>query len=303
MTHAKPLAQYMQEVAQRVEMELDRLLPSGQTQPGIIHEAMRYSACNGGKRLRAMLTLEAAGLLHGNGEAALPLAAAIEMIHAYSLIHDDLPCMDDDDYRRGKPTNHKVFGEGIAVLAGDALLTQAFVVIGRLPELTGISAALTVQVLAEVATAIGSTGLVGGQVADLQAEGADPGDNAFAMLQYIHTHKTGALFRCSLRTGGLLGGLTPAQLVAVDEYAEQFGLAFQITDDVLDQIGSAEALGKAVGSDDRSRKLTYPRIFGLARSQQMAREAVEKAQTALEPFGSHAARLIELAQFIVERDH
>jgi geranylgeranyl diphosphate synthase type II len=303
MIHTKTLAQYMQETAQRVEQELDHLLPSNETQPGIIHEAMRYSACNGGKRLRAMLTMEAAGLLNGDDEVALPLAAAIEMIHAYSLIHDDLPCMDDDDYRRGKLTNHKVFGEGMAVLAGDALLTQAFVVIARLPELSGVSAALTVQVLAEVATASSSIGLVGGQVADLQAEGTDPGDNALAMLQYIHTHKTGALFRCSLRGGALLGGLTGPQLDAVQEYAEQFGLAFQITDDVLDQIGSAETLGKAVGSDDRSRKLTYPRIFGLERSQQMAQEAVQKAQDALRPFGPRAARLIELAQFIVERDH
>lgn len=303
MTNTASFQTYMQDTAALVEKELCRLLPDEGTAPATIHRAMRYSACGGGKRLRAMLACEAAGLAGKPVAAALPLAAAVEMIHAYSLIHDDLPCMDDDDLRRGKPTNHKVFGEGMAVLAGDALLTQAFDVLGRLPALTGASADTAIRIVAEVAAAAGTAGLVGGQVADLEAEGTDPGDRALEVLQFIHTRKTGALFRCCLRTGAILGGLGDSDLALVDTYAENFGLAFQIVDDVLDVIGESKLLGKTAGSDVRKDKLTYPRIFGLQKSRQMAVAAVQTACEALAPFGDRAERLMQLAQYVVERDH
>jgi geranylgeranyl diphosphate synthase type II len=293
---------FMERLAASVEAELNRLLPAESTNPSSIHRAMRYSACGGGKRLRAILAMEAASLRGGPAERALPLAASLEMIHAYSLIHDDLPCMDDDDYRRGKPTNHRVFGEGIAVLAGDALLTQAFVVLGRLPELVGVTPAVALRVVAEVAQAASTAGLVGGQVEDLEAEGHEPGRGAPELLRAIHTRKTGALFRCSLRTGALIGGLSEAELAHLDRFAQHFGLAFQIVDDVLDVMGDASATGKAVGSDARQAKLTYPRVYGLERSREMAREAVVAAKESLEPFAAAADRLVQLANFVVERD-
>ncbi|MGI6082492.1 MAG: polyprenyl synthetase family protein [Limnochordia bacterium] len=297
------LEKYMQQMAALVEEELDRLLPSESEAPGLIHRAMRYSTCGGGKRLRAMLAMEAAGLRGEPKLRALPVAAGVEMIHAYSLIHDDLPCMDDDDYRRGQPSNHKVFGEGLAVLAGDALLAEAFVVLARLPELIGLSSELTVRVMAQVTEAASTKGLVGGQVADLQAEGADVEDDSADTLRFIHERKTGALFRASLLAGALVGGLDESDLAAVDDYAMHFGLAFQIMDDLLDVIGDAGRLGKAVGSDQRRHKLTYPRLYGVERSKAMALEAVESAKESVRRFGAAADRLVQLAGFVVEREY
>jgi geranylgeranyl diphosphate synthase type II len=296
------LATYMQRQAALVEAELDRLLPGAERRPSVIHEAMRYSACGGGKRLRAILAMEGAGLRGQAKERALPVAASVEMIHAYSLIHDDLPCMDDDDFRRGQPSNHKVYGEGLAVLAGDGLLAQAFVVLARLPELIGLAAETTVRVVAEVAKAAGTDGLVGGQVADLQAEGAPIEEQTARTLRFIHERKTGALFRASLVAGALVGGLNGADLLAVERYAEQFGVAFQITDDLLDVEGDTKLLGKAVGSDEKQQKLTYPRLYGLDASRTMAREAIEEAQDSVRTFGEAAKRLIELAEFVIERE-
>lgn len=297
------LKTYMQQMAALVEEELDRLLPTESEAPGIIHRAMRYSTCGGGKRLRAMLAMEAAGLRGESRLRALPVAASLEMIHAYSLIHDDLPCMDDDDYRRGQPSNHKLFGEGLAVLAGDGLLAEAFVVLSRLPELIGLSPELTVRVIACVAEAASTKGLVGGQVADLQAEGAPVDDHAAETLRFIHERKTGALFKASLLAGAMVGGLDSEDLAAVSCYAMHFGLAFQIMDDPLDVIGDEERLGKAVGSDQRRQKLTYPRLYGVERSKTMALEAVEAAKESVKRFGAAADRLAQLAAFVVEREY
>jgi geranylgeranyl diphosphate synthase type II len=297
------LPAYLLRIGRQVEEMLAHLLPAEETAPATIHRAMRYSALSGGKRLRAMLAVEAARLRSGDGRSALPYAAAIEMIHAYSLIHDDLPCMDDDDYRRGKLTNHKVFGEGIAVLAGDALLTEAFIVLGRLPQLSGVSAELALQIVAEVATAAGTMGLIGGQVADLEAEGKALAADAAEVLRFIHSRKTGALFRASLRGGALIGGLMGDDLAHVSRYAECFGLAFQITDDILDVVGDSAALGKSTGSDARKEKLTYPRVFGLERSRAMAQEALAEAQASLAPFGERAEGLRQLAAYCTQRDH
>lgn len=287
-----------------VEQELDRLLPTEQLAPAIIQRAMRYSACSGGKRLRALLTLYAATLRGGAIEKALPVAAAIEMIHAYSLIHDDLPCMDDAELRRGIPANHKEFGEGMAVLAGDGLLTQAFIVLSDLPALVGISADCSLKIIGEIAQAAGTAGLIGGQVADLQYEGAlPPASQAAEVLKFIHYKKTGALFRAALRSGAIVAGLGGVELAAVDTYAHNFGLAFQITDDILDVVGDSATLGKQTGGDEQKQKLTYPRLFGLDAARQMAQEAIDAALSALAVFGTCAQPLVALAEHIVGRDH
>lgn len=297
------LKKYMQEASALVEAELDRLLPSEAEPPSTIHTAMRYSVCGGGKRLRAILSMEAAGLRGTCPTKALPVAASVEMIHAYSLIHDDLPCMDDDDYRRGKLSNHKVFGEGIAVLAGDALLTQAFVVLGRLPEHVGLSPTVTLRIINEISRAASTAGLIGGQVADLEAEGQSLEDISGEALRFIHTRKTGALFRGSLVAGALVGGLDGSDLEAVERFAEHFGLAFQITDDLLDIVGDSKELGKPTGSDERQQKLTYPRLYGVDKSRMMAKEAVEATQASLECFAPADHRLIQLALFVMDREH
>ncbi len=296
------LAARLRDAAEQVEAELDRLLPAAELEPAVIQEAMRYSVCGGGKRLRAALVLLAAGLRGGPPQPALPVAAALEMIHAYSLVHDDLPCMDDDDYRRGKLANHKVFGEGLAVLAGDGLLTQAFAVLADLPRLSGLSAATSLQIIREIAGAAGTAGLIGGQVADLSWAGRMPTpEEVAAQLVFIHSRKTGALFQAALRAGALVGGLPGPDLAAVDGYARHFGLAFQIADDILDVAGDSAVLGKPAGSDARQQKLTYPRAFGLAAARRMAEEAATAAVAALADFGVYADPLQQLARFVVDR--
>ena len=305
MTQAT-LTTQLSKAAELVEAELARTLPAQSSAPEIIHQAMRYSTLGAGKRRRALLVLSAAALRGGRATPALPVAAAIEMIHAYSLIHDDLPCMDDDDYRRGKLSNHKVFGEGMAVLAGDALLTQAFIVLADLPARSGLSPAISLAICSEVAQAIGTAGLIGGQVADMEWEGRTPDPQQAAdLLVFIHTRKTGALFQAALRAGAMAGGLSGADLAAVTEYASQFGLAFQITDDILDVVGDSSLLGKQVGSDERKQKLTYPRLYGLEASRRMAGAAAAAATSALQVFGRSAAVevLDDLAQHVVQRDH
>lgn len=292
---------YLEHWASRVEEALDQLLPGEEVPPPVIHRSMRYSALGGGKRLRGVLAVTACGAAGGAPERALPLAAALEMVHAYSLVHDDLPCMDDDDLRRGKPTNHKVFGEAIAVLAGDALLTHAFWVLGKLPELTGAPPAATLSIINEVAAAAGTDGLIGGQVADLEAEGR-AGQISAAELQSIHARKTGALFVASVRTGALLGGAEEPVLNALTRYAHELGLAFQITDDILDVVGDPAAMGKTAGRDHARDKATYPAVFGLERARAMAREATERACRAVEPLGEPAAVLGALARWLGARD-
>lgn len=292
------LTEYLQRLARTVDDGLARYLPKTETYSSVLREAMEYSVIGAGKRLRAALVMESAYVCGASKERALPVACAIEMIHAYSLIHDDLPCMDDDDYRRGKLSNHKVFGDGIAVLAGDALLTHAFFLLARLPSLVGASAEQTVVIVEEIASAAGAAGMVGGQVADLTG-GERPADPE--LLEFIHTHKTGALFRASTRAGALLAGADDEQLERLTAFAEHFGVAFQIVDDLLDVQGDSKTLGKRVGSDERQGKLTYPRLYGMARSEELAREHLEAAHEQLEPFGDRAATLHDLTAFVGAR--
>lgn len=280
-----------------VEEALDRYLPSPDTYPPLIHQAMRYSVMGGGKRLRPVLVMSGAEVVGGMAADVLPAACAVEMIHAYSLIHDDLPAMDDDDYRRGKLTNHKVYGEAVAVLAGDALLTLAFKL---LTENKSSCPDNVLRVINEIAEGAGTFGLVGGQVVDTCSV-SDSADEA--TLEYIHRHKTGALYRVSIRAGAILAGASEEQLACLTEYAEQLGLAFQIVDDILDIEGDEKKTGKPVGSDIKNKKLTYPALFGLEKSKGKARLAAEKAREALKPFGKEADFLRAMVQFVIERDY
>lgn len=257
--------------------------------------SMEYSLLAGGKRLRPILLMAAAEAVGGRGEDYLTSACAIEMIHTYSLVHDDLPAMDDDDYRRGKPTNHKVYGAGMATLAGDALLTMAFEVLLRQ---SGISDAVKLSVLREVSEAAGAKGMVGGQAMDLGAAGQPVN---IITLRRMHMGKTGALFRAAVRTGAILAGGDAAELVSLTRYAESFGLAFQITDDILDVTGTTEAIGKPAGSDERNQKATYVTLATLPGAEKMARDAVEAAVEALAPLGDKAAFLRDLAEFLLSR--
>lgn len=302
MTRQTKLQSHIDAWAERIERSLDELLPGEAESPPVIHRSMRYSALGGGKRLRGILAVTACEAAGGDGTRALPLAAALEMIHAYSLVHDDLPAMDDDAMRRGKPTNHIKFGEGIAVLAGDALLTHAFIVLSHLPKLADVSEQVALRIVAEVAQASGTAGLIGGQVADLEAEGRTDTLSADE-LRAIHARKTGALFRTSVRAGALLAGADATTLDALTRYANALGIAFQIADDVLDVIGNEQALGKRVGSDADRGKTTYPALFGLERAKEMALAAVAEADDALTGLGADADMLRQLARFAALRDH
>jgi len=278
-----------------VDAELDRLTPPETTPPETIHRAMRYSLFAGGKRIRPVLCLEAARTVAGEVEGAVTAACPLELIHTYSLIHDDLPALDNDDYRRGKLTNHKVFGDAMAILAGDALLTLAFQVLAELPA----PADRKVRLMAELATASGTVGgMIGGQVADLEGEGKPPDA---ALLESIHRAKTGALLRASLRMGAIYAGASEAQYAALSCYGEHIGLAFQIVDDILDVEESSEALGKTAGKDAAQHKITFPAVYGLEVSRTMAEAECARAHQVLEPFGERAARLHELADLIVRR--
>jgi geranylgeranyl diphosphate synthase type II len=278
-----------------VDAELDRLTPPETTPPATIHRAMRYSLFAGGTRIRPVLCLEAARTVAGEVEGAVTAACPLELIHTYSLIHDDLPALDNDDYRRGKLTNHKVFGDAMAILAGDALLTLAFQVLAELPA----PADRKVRLMAELATASGTVGgMIGGQVADLEGEGKPPDA---ALLESIHRAKTGALLRASLRMGAIYAGATDAQYAALSCYGEHIGLAFQIVDDILDVEESSEALGKTAGKDAAQHKITFPAVYGLEVSRTMAEAECARAHQVLEPFGERAARLHELADLIVRR--
>jgi len=257
---------------------------------------MRYSLFAGGKRLRPALCLAAAAACAGKESEAMPLACAVECIHTYSLIHDDLPAMDDDDYRRGKLTNHKVFGEGIAVLAGDALLTQAFEIAAQCKGGPRYSHR---TIVLELARAAGSLQLIAGQVADLEGEGKKLRP---AQLQYIHERKTSALLCCSARLGGMSANCAPAQLEALTVFGYNVGLAFQIIDDILDVTQTSEQLGKTAGKDSADRKATYPSILGLEKSRQIAQRLTRKAFAALKPFGQKAMALRALADFLLQRD-
>ncbi len=298
METTKAIKTYMTDVSAMTEARLRELLPSEQSYPEVIHEAMAYSVFAGGKRFRPVLCMAACEAVCGSGAPALDAACALECIHTYSLIHDDLPGMDNDDYRRGKLTNHKVFGEGMAILAGDALLTYAFEILANMANEN--NSLQIVQIIQEAAKASGEAGMIGGQVVDILSEQKEP---SLELLQYIHSHKTGALIAASVRIGAILGGADDTQLAALTVYAEQLGLAFQITDDILDVIGDADKIGKPVGSDEKNQKATYPLLFGLDRSKQMANDAVEASIAALEPFGDNADMLKQLALYLLSREN
>ncbi len=279
-----------------VNRALDKFLPSEKTRPATIHKAMRYSLFAGGKRMRPALCLAAAEACGGSDAAALPLACAVECIHTYSLIHDDLPAMDNDDFRRGKPTNHKVFGEGIAVLAGDALLTQAFEIAA---QAKGWPRYPHRNLILEIAKASGSLQLVAGQVADLEGEGKKI---SASELRYIHERKTSALLCCSVRLGGMSANCTSAQLKALTDFGYHVGLAFQVIDDILDVTQTSEQLGKTAGKDTTAQKATYPAIVGLEKSRKIAEQLTAKAFAALKTFKGKAVALEALAEFLLKRD-
>ncbi|WP_040637072.1 polyprenyl synthetase family protein [Mitsuokella sp. oral taxon 131] len=272
--------------------ELERTVEIEET----LSASMRYSLLAGGKRLRPVLLMAAADAVGARGTDFVTTGCAIEMIHTYSLIHDDLPAMDNDDYRRGRKTNHKVYGDGMAVLAGDALLTLAFEVILRQE---GVSNDTLVRVVREISTAAGASGMVGGQALDLVSEGKKID---MKTLRAMHMGKTGALFRASIRSGAILGGASKGQLLALTDYAEHFGLAFQITDDILDVTGDETLIGKPVGSDVRNDKSTYVTLTSLKRARELASDAVQNALRSLDSFGKKADFLRDLVSYLVNRE-
>jgi geranylgeranyl diphosphate synthase type II len=290
---------YLEERRRLVDEALDRHLPTARTRPATLHAAMRYSLFAGGKRLRPILCLAAAEACGGSVEAALPPAAAVECLHTYTLIHDDLPCMDDDDLRRGMPTCHVKFGEGVAVLAGDALLTIAFEILAKTPPAGRYHVG---DYVAELAVASGSRHLIGGQILDLEGEGSEVVLTP-AQLRFVHESKTAALLAASLRLGAMTANATPARLEAVTAYGRSLGLAFQVIDDILDVTSTAEKLGKSAGKDVASAKSTYPALFGLERSRKEAARLTRQAHAALKPLGRKAGRLREIADYLLDRDY
>jgi geranylgeranyl diphosphate synthase, type II len=290
------LKETLEEGQRMIDQALDRLLPGPEQRPESIHQAMRHSVFAGGKRLRPVLCLEAARMVSGRlPEGVEELGSALEMLHTYSLIHDDLPALDNDDLRRGKPTCHVVFGEAIAILAGDALQTQAYEVLSRLK----CPAEARVRIIEEVARGTGTVdGMIGGQVKDLEAEHQRPDA---AMLEYIHRSKTGALITASLVSGGIYAGGSGPEIQRLRDFGRSIGLAFQIADDVLDVTQSSEQLGKTAGKDAVSEKATYPALFGIEESRRRADALVTSGGNALESFGSRSQTLKDLARYLVQR--
>ncbi len=288
----------IKESAAKVEARLNELLPGEDVAPVTLHKAMRYSIFAGGKRIRPLLCLEAAKACGGSEEAALNAACALEALHTYTLIHDDLPCMDDDDLRRGRPTNHKVFGEGVAVLAGDALLTEAFAMLARVPANERYDAK---DYITEFAFRTGSLNLVGGQVLDLEGEGRQL---TVDELRAIHHGKTSALIIASLRLGGMSAGCTAEQLEALTAYGRDLGLAFQIIDDILDVTSSPEVLGKSIGKDAREQKATYPALVGMENARAEARALTAAARADLDVFSARRAEnLLAISDYLLKRDY
>jgi len=291
------LEAYMKERAAAVDAALERVLPPEADPPETLHRAMRYSVFAGGKRLRPVLVIAGAEAVGGRMDDVMLTACALELIHTYSLVHDDLPAMDNDDFRRGMPTNHKVFGEAMAILSGDALLTLAFRLVADSVGSMGADGRLR-DVLNDIADAAGHGGMVGGQVVDLMSEGKAVGPD---VLDYIHARKTGALIRTSLRVGARLCRATPAQIDALGRAGTALGLAFQIVDDILDVVSSTAELGKTAGKDEAQQKATYPAIHGLEASRARARELLGEAEAALVELGPRADAIRALGRFIVER--
>lgn len=289
---------YLTKKKELVDKALEKLVPPAKLFPTSVHEAMRYSLFAGGKRVRPVLAIAAAEALGARTADLLPVAGSLELIHTYSLIHDDLPAMDNDDLRRGRPTCHKVYGEAVAILAGDGLLNMAFEVLSDPRRLKAVPAGRLVAIIKEISTASGVFGMVGGQVVDMESEGKDVD---FPTLEYIHTHKTGALIRASVRTGALYAKAGKRQFIALSRYGELVGLAFQTTDDILDITGTQETIGKDVGSDIKKGKKTFPSFYGLEESRTRAHEVADKAVQSLREFDRKADPLRELAKYIVNR--
>ncbi|MBW2630365.1 MAG: polyprenyl synthetase family protein [Deltaproteobacteria bacterium] len=290
------LEEYLETKKKIVDRALEEYLPKRDGFSSEISESMRYTLFAGGKRIRPVLCMASAETVGGSANTVLPVACAIEMIHTYSLIHDDLPSMDDDDYRRGKPSNHKAFGEGVAVLAGDALLTEAFCLLsGRTP---GISPEKSLSIIHEISTTAGFQGMIGGQMADLRAEGKEVD---MERVNYIHTHKTQALITVSIRAGAIVASASEDDMNALSEYGRKTGLAFQIADDILDIESCREILGKDTGSDEGSKKATYPALIGLKESKEKTRKLVEDALSDISRFDEKAEPLRMIARFIAER--
>lgn len=295
-TGTMDITAFISESKKLVDTCLEQLLPAGEQEPATIHNAMRHSVFAGGKRVRPILVLASGESLAGNRDALLHIGAAIEMMHTYSLIHDDLPALDNDDLRRGIPTCHKVFGEAIAILAGDALMTRCYQLLMDIPNVTD---AVKVSVTREIAYATGTVeGMVGGQVVDLESEGKTITP---AQLEYIHHSKTGALLRACVRCGALAGGADERQLKALTGFGEKVGLVFQIVDDILDVTSSSEVLGKTAGKDEKVKKATYPALYGIEASRQKARSLVTAAMQDIRGFGKEADALRNLAQFVISR--
>jgi geranylgeranyl diphosphate synthase, type II len=293
------LQKYLAEKRAAVDQALDAVIAPESAYPASIHKAMRYCLFAGGKRLRPILAIAAAEAIGGDGQSIIREACALELIHTYSLVHDDLPAMDNDDFRRGVPTTHTVFGEALAILAGDALLTEAFRLLACADALQKHSAQELLAVIALLAEACGSCGLIGGQVVDLESEGkaVDQGG-----LDYIHRHKTGALIIASIELGARLANGSGEQLQCLRSYGAAIGLAFQIADDILDVVGSSASMGKKTGSDEKKQKATWPAVCGLEEAQRRQRSLCEEAIAALAPFDEKADPLRAIARYIIERD-
>jgi geranylgeranyl diphosphate synthase type II len=297
ITPGMDFSHYWSARQKKVDAALNRLLPSATTKPKTIHQAMRYSIFAGGKRLRPVICLATAEVIGGKNDDAIPLACAVECIHTYSLIHDDLPSMDNDDFRRGKPTSHKIYGEGVAVLAGDALLTIAFEMAASCRAWRRYSHAAIIH---ELAVAAGSQKLIGGQVADLEGEGKKI---SASELRYIHDNKTAALIATSIRLGAMSANATPKQLERLTDFGQTLGLAFQVIDDILDVTQTTEKLGKSAGKDIAAQKATYPALLGLDKAKKEADRLTAHARAALKPFGQAAAPLESIADYLLKREN
>ncbi|WP_174819239.1 polyprenyl synthetase family protein [Paenibacillus lautus] len=296
-----PIKQYMNEIWDRLDSELTNLFPPSWKVPETLRQSMSYSLMAGGKRMRPLLVIAACEAGGGKRDAALPVACAVEMVHTYSLIHDDLPAMDDDDYRRGKPTNHKVFGEASAILAGDALLTHAFYSVIQASRKHGVPAERVLSIVEDLAEYAGPRGMVGGQVADMEGE---QGITTLEQLEYIHLHKTSDLIMFSLMAGGHIAGCSESQIESLRTFGHHIGLAFQIQDDILDLVGDESKLGKPVQSDVKQEKVTYPFFIGLdASRREVERLTAEAKRVISEGNFNDPSRLLEIADFLMARDH
>jgi len=295
---SKRIEQYLDGKKSLIEKALQKFMPHASGLAGNVIESMNYSLFAGGKRLRPILCIAGAEAVGGSADDVLAVACALELIHTYSLIHDDLPVMDNDDYRRGKPTNHKVFGEAVALLAGDGLLTLSFNLMARLGLERNIEKAVLLQTMDLISTAAGYKGMVGGQTVDISYEGKDSDP---AVVEYIHRHKTGALIAAAVTSGAILAGGSEEEARSLNRYGQQIGLAFQIADDILNIEGDSDILGKGIGSDKKRGKMTYPAVFGITESKRIQEELIDHAIEALKGFDDKADPLRDIARYIIKR--